>query len=129
MNVTKNIETNSSLTVLIVEDEFLIAMDLTMILEDNGYAVLGPATSVQEALNLLEELRPDVALLDMNLRGELVFPVAKRLRQMDIPFVVASAYTSMDFEGGEVVASAMNIGKPISESHLLEALRCAIIRI
>ena len=110
------------LAVLVVEDEFLIAMDVEAILEDHGYVVLGPVGSVEEALRLLEEGRPDVAVLDVNLRGQLVFPVAKRLQVLNIPFVIASAYRSMKFDGAGAVSGAENIDKPIQERRLLEAL-------
>src|SRR5215212_8822543 len=66
--------------VLVVEDEFLIAMDLELLLRRHGWRVLGPAATVAEALRLLADERPDVALLDLNLRGELATPVAEELR-------------------------------------------------
>lgn len=115
-----------SLSVLVVEDEFLIAMAVEMMLEQNGHTVIASAASVEAALDVLEDARPDVAILDMNLRGRLVFPVAERLRSLNIPFVIASAYASVDFDGSEAVADAQNIGKPINEHHLLEALRRAV---
>ena len=80
--------------VLVVEDEFLIAMDLELLLRRHGWRVLGPAATVAEALRLLADERPDVALLDLNLQGELVTPVAEELRAQDVPFVLASAYDS-----------------------------------
>ncbi|MGN7871534.1 hypothetical protein [Paracoccus sp. 22332] len=52
------------ISVLIVEDEMMIALDVQMMLEDNGYAVLGPVGSVEGALRLLDDTRPDVAVLD-----------------------------------------------------------------
>lgn len=55
--------------VLVVEDEMMIAFDLQMMLEDNGCRVLGPVASVDSALRLLEDTRPDVAVLDGNLRS------------------------------------------------------------
>lgn len=117
-----------SLTVLVVEDEFFIAMDVEMMLEQHGHSVLGPAATVDAALDLLKEARPDVALLDLNLRGQLVFPVAERLRSLNIPFVLASAYRSVNFEGNAAVADVENIGKPIQESRLLQALARAVRR-
>ena len=54
-------------TVLIVEDEFLIALDLTLLLEGRGWSVLGPVASVEAALRLLNKETPAVALLDVNL--------------------------------------------------------------
>ena len=79
-------------TVLIVEDEFLIAIDLQQMLEDGGWRVLGPVATVKEALRLLEKELPSVALLDVNLGYEFVTPVAEILRARDVPFAVASAY-------------------------------------
>ncbi len=115
-----------SLSVLVVEDEFIIAMDLQMILEQHGHSVLGPASSVEIALRLLEDVRPDVALLDLNLRNQLVFPVAARLQEINVPFVLASAYDVTGIEGGEILAGAENIGKPVAERSLLNALRRAV---
>jgi CheY-like chemotaxis protein len=61
------------LMVLVVEDEFLIAMDLEAMLRGHGWRVLGPAATVAEALRLLDGGEtPDVALLDVNLRGRTV---------------------------------------------------------
>ncbi|MCZ0964126.1 response regulator [Paracoccus benzoatiresistens] len=108
--------------VLVVEDEMMIALDVQMMLEDNGYRVLGPAGSVEGALRLLEDTRPDVAVLDGNLRGQPVVPVARRLRSLDIPFVLSSAYDIFTFDGSEVLAGAENVQKPVSERRLMAAL-------
>ncbi len=66
-------------SVLIVEDETLIAMDLQDMLQDAGYRVLGPVGSVAAAMRLLDGEKPDLALLDVNLGGENVFKVATEL--------------------------------------------------
>ena len=66
-------------SVLVVEDEALIAMDLQMLLEDAGYRVLGPANSTESALKILEKETPDAALLDINLGRSDVFTVANVL--------------------------------------------------
>lgn len=68
------------------------SMDAHMMLENNGYQVLGAAGSVEGALRLLDELRSDAAVLDGNLRGRPVIPVDWRLRSLKIPFVLSSAY-------------------------------------
>lgn len=117
----------SRASVLVVEDESLIAMDVQMMLEDNGFHVLGPAGTVESALQLLEEVRPDVAVLDGNLRGQPVVPVARRLRSLEIPFVLASAYDIFDFEGSEVLAGAENIQKPVSERRLIAVLQRTLL--
>ena len=116
------------LVVLVVEDEFLLALDLELILERHGFRVLGPAATVAEALRLLEQgATPDVALLDVNLKGETVTPVAEALRARGVPFVLASAYDRAQLSAAVLVA-APNVGKPTSERHLLAALAQAVGR-
>ena len=66
-------------TVLVVEDEPVIALDLHGLLQDAGYRVIGPASSSAEALELLHQSNPDVALLDVNLGRTDVFDVANEL--------------------------------------------------
>lgn len=114
------------MSVLVVEDEFLIALDLQMMLEKAGHSVLGPASTVEAALRLLEGVPPHVATLDLNLRGQLVAPVAVRLRSLQIPFVLASAYPSCGFDGCEALAGVENVGKPSDPSRLLDALGRAV---
>jgi two-component system, response regulator PdtaR len=111
--------------VLVVEDEFLIAMDLELLLQEHGWRVLGPAATVDQALRLLASERPDVALLDINLRGELVTPVAEQLRARGVPFVVVSAYPSPG-RMAAALAGAPAVGKPIDERRLLAALLQAV---
>jgi DNA-binding response OmpR family regulator len=109
-------------TVLVVEDEFAIAMDLQLMLEEHDWRVIGPVANVQGALRLLETELPSVALLDVNLGGDLVTPVAEFLKKHDVPFAVASAYDKPERIGGEVLAGAPNVGKPTVERQLLAAL-------
>ena len=108
--------------VLVVEDEFLIAMDLELLLRRHGWRVLGPAATVDQALRLLRDGEtPDVALLDVNLGGEPVTPVAEALRVRGVPFVLASAY-HVPAQAAAALAGAPNIGKPTNERRLLAAL-------
>lgn len=79
--------------VLVVEDEYMLAEDLRCELEGAGAAVLGPVPSVADALALLARgPPPDAAILDVNLGGEMVFPVAEALRERGVPFVFATGY-------------------------------------
>lgn len=109
-------------TVLIVEDEFLIAMDLQSMLERRGWRVMGPVATVAGAVLLLERERPSVALLDVNLGNELVTPLAIQLTDLGIPFAVASAYDRPEIVGGAALAGAPNVGKPAQERRLLTVL-------
>ena len=111
---------------LVVEDEFLIAMDLELLLRRHRWRVLGPAATVAAALRLLRQGEtPDVALLDVNLRGELVTPVAAALRARGVPFVLASAY-HVPALAAAALAGALNVGKPTDERRLLAALARAV---
>ncbi len=83
---------SAPLRVLVVEDSALIAMDLEAILAAAGHTVIGPATSVAEALPLAAGDHVDVALLDVDLDGELVTPVAETLRARGIPFAFSTGF-------------------------------------
>ncbi len=80
--------------ILIVEDEYLIAMDLALKLGDIGADVVGPAGSVAEAMELVESTGGslDGAVLDVNLRDERVYPVADALAALGVRFIFASGY-------------------------------------
>ena len=79
--------------VLVVEDEFFIADDLARALTALGAEVVGPVPTRDEALEELSGAgRIDLAVLDINLRGEPVFPVADALAASGVPFVFATGY-------------------------------------
>jgi CheY-like chemotaxis protein len=81
-------------TVLIVEDEFLIAELLEDMLVELGWASFEKATSVPKALEALSNIIPDLAIVDLNLDGLSSLPVAEVLRARNIPFVFSSGYGS-----------------------------------
>ena len=99
-------------SILVVEDEALIAMDIEQMLLGIGCAVLGPALSVSEALMLIEQEEPDFALLDVNLGRERSTAVAEALRARDVPFALATAYS-----GSQLPEQAFRgvpcVGKPL----------------
>ncbi|MGH6743933.1 response regulator [Novosphingobium sp.] len=80
------------LRVLIVEDEPLVAMELMMEIEDSGAIALGPATSCEQAIAMIRETGPDLALLDGNLNGERIDAVADELAARSTPFAFVSGY-------------------------------------
>lgn len=110
--------------ILVVEDEFLVAMELESVLSAGGLEVLGPASTVVAALAIIAECRPDAAVLDVNLRGESVTPVAMSLRQLDVPFVLATAYRADDLPGA--LRGAVNIGKPVDSKSVVSALKAML---
>jgi len=77
------------LDVLIVEDEAMLALDLTFAIEDAGAQVVGPVHSLDSGLELVNsaDFRVDAAVLDVDLAGKDVFPIAERLRALGVPFV------------------------------------------
>ena len=109
--------------ILVVEDEFLIAMELEAVLEESGFRVLGPAATVQMALQLLDQQRPDAAVLDLSLRNEMVTPVAQVLRQIGVPFAIASAYDAAAWPLDEALDGAPTLGKPTSPITLIAVMQ------
>jgi CheY-like chemotaxis protein len=79
-----------SRSVLIVEDESLISMMLEDFLESLGHEVAGTCETVSDALERVEQGGFDVAIIDVNLNGERVWPVADRLAARGIPYVLAT---------------------------------------
>lgn len=81
------------LRVLVAEDEYLLADDLRAELEQAGAVVLGPVARLQHALDIIaEEPDIDVAVLDVNLSGDKIFPVADRLIQLGVPVIFTTGY-------------------------------------
>ena len=106
--------------VLIVEDEALIAMYVEDVISKFGYSVAGVVASVDEALAFIETHAVDAAVLDINLRGNLVFPFADALLCRGIPFIFASS-----FEEGRIPARyrvGPVVQKPFAPSELYRAL-------
>jgi len=108
--------------VLVVEDEPLVAWEMVQVLTAAGVRVLGPVGSVDAAFDLLKTARPDAAILDLNLGGELVTPVARRLRQMGVPFVLATAYNHLRDEAEDAFAGVANLGKPWASARCVQVL-------
>lgn len=106
---------------LVVEDEYLIASDLTQELEGGGAEVIGPAATVEEALQLTaSEARIDGAVLDINLRGKEVYPVAEVLRGLDVPFIFATGYD--DWNISQAYADVPRLEKPVDMNAIARLL-------
>jgi CheY-like chemotaxis protein len=116
----------SGLRLLLVEDESHVAMLVEDMLADMGCHVVASAARVSEALRMIEAMDIDAAVLDVNVAGEKVFPVAEKLRDRKIPFVFATGY------GAEGVREDLRthpvIPKPFPQSQLEQALIKAIGR-
>jgi two-component system, response regulator PdtaR len=108
--------------VLLVEDELLVAWDIERMLKTAGLRVLGPVSSVAAALALLKTEKPDAAILDLNLRGELATPVARRLRELGVPFVLSTAYNHLRADDEEAFSGVANLGKPLPSERCVQVL-------
>lgn len=82
-------------TILVLEDDGLLAMDMEDFLLDEGYAVLGPFSTITRALEALEKTRVDFAVVDLNLNGLFSFPVIDALQERGIPLIVCSGYAEL----------------------------------
>jgi len=104
------------LSILVVDDESMIAMLLQDMLLDRGCSVVGPAGAVASAIALIDAgARPlDGAILDINLRGELVYPVADALLNRSVPFVFVTGYTRRQID--QRYAAVPTLAKPFPAS-------------
>jgi len=108
--------------VMIVEDEFMVASALEMVVSAMGHEVFGCVPTVATALSLLAGGRaPDVAILDLNLRGESSEPVAEELLRRRVPFVFATGYDS-DAGLRQRFPAAAWLHKPYAERQVRTAL-------
>lgn len=82
----------SGLRILLVEDEMLIAMMLEDMLTELGHEVVGPVARVSKAIEMARHGALDAAILDVNINGEEVYPVADELDARGIPFLFATGY-------------------------------------
>lgn len=108
---------------LVVEDEYMIAMELVSTLEELGAEVVGPAASVEDALALVgsDGDRLDAAVLDINLRDERVYPVADALAARGVPFVFATGYDATAIP--PAYAATPRCEKPVDKARLARLLR------
>jgi DNA-binding NtrC family response regulator len=103
--------------ILIAEDESFIAFELAAIVERLGCTVVGPVSRVEEVLRHAVEDRCDGALLDVNLRGQLIFEIMPELQDLALPLIITSGYQDMTFFPKEF-RTLPRIGKPVDEREL-----------
>ena len=110
--------------VLVVEDEALVSMLVEDELRDAGATVLGPAVCVADALRLVEAAAADggisAAVLDINLEGRHVGPVADRLAALGVPFLFATGYGASRDAGGHGAAPVVE--KPFDLERLVASV-------
>lgn len=110
-----------NLAVLVVEDEFLIADDIAFAFARLGIKTVGPAKTVRRARELIEgNQHLDGAVLDINLRGELVFPLADLLRERGVPVIFATGYDQQSIP--QEYRNIPRYEKPLNYQKIVEAL-------
>jgi FOG: CheY-like receiver len=110
----------SGLRVLVVEDEMMVSMLIEDMLTDLGCTVIGPAAQLDEAMELAARGGIDCAVLDVNLGGQPIFPLADYLRQQGAPFAFATGYGDAGLR--EADRGAPVLQKPFRESDLARVL-------
>lgn len=114
-------ERSSGQTILVVEDEHLVAQQVVRTLRDVGYSVAGPAGTVGDALQLAVGEDVDAAVLDINLNGEFVWPVARALQARKVPVLFSTGYSDL-LEAPEDLAAVPRLMKPFQSGRLLAAI-------
>ena len=111
----------ASRRIMIVEDEYFLADDIARALKGLGAHVLGPVGELNDALELLaREDAVDAAVVDVNLRTSMAFPITKELRSRGIPFVFASGYDKEALP--DEYREAVLLGKPVDAPAIIKAL-------
>lgn len=119
--------TGSKRRVLIVEDEPIIAFALEDIMEDFGQFTVTVASTVEQALASLDDQRPDVAILDVNLHGQKSYPLADELKERSIRYIFATGYGSTEHPADH--RDITTVTKPYSPSDVRSALEKAGISV
>jgi DNA-binding NarL/FixJ family response regulator len=110
--------------VLLVEDEFLVAMDVESMLERAGCAAIGPAARLEQAMTLARGEAIDAAVLDVNLNGTPVFPVAKALSERGIPFLFTTGCDGASIP--PAFQAVPRLQEPFGEDDLIHGLKAVM---
>lgn len=114
----------AGLEVLLVEDESAAVFVVEDMLFNLGAATVWHAADVDDALALLRDHRPGIAVVDINLGGELAYPVAERLQAAGIPFIFVTGYSGNDVH--RRWSDHMRVQKPFRPATLAVALRAVL---
>ena len=118
--------------ILVVEDEVLVALDIRRGLQQLGYEVVGTAATAEEALRVAETSRPDLALMDIHIKGALDgIETARRLREeWDVPAVYLTAYADDEtLRRARETAPYGFLTKPFRERELRATLEMALYKV
>ena len=111
----------SNKRILVIEDEFLIGVEIHTLLTEAGFSVIGPATTVPAALKHISEGNFDAALVDANLGGHSIDGVTAALADRGTPFVLVTGYGRNNLP--PQLANAPLIQKPFDPRTLIDAVQ------
>ena len=114
----------SGLRILVVEDEAAISLLLEDMLLDFGCEVVGPAARLAAALDLAQRETFDLAILDVNVAGEAIYPVAEALDERKVPFVFSTGYGSAGIK--DPYRNRPVVQKPFAQHELRQRLLHAL---
>jgi DNA-binding response OmpR family regulator len=107
--------------ILVAEDEFLVAIQLEEDLIAAGWSVLGPFTSLQTATVASRQAQFDMAILDVNLNGEMVYPLATELKRRGVGLLLVSGYEAANLP--EALRGLPRMSKPYDTDALIRRVR------
>lgn len=108
-------------SVLLVEDEPLIAYEIESLLTDEGFTIVGMASTLEDALRIAVDTDAGAALLDVNIEGRSIAPVTDILKRRGIPFALVTGYGRADLP--PEMGDATLVSKPIAGEDLLRIVR------
>src|ERR1700754_1091166 len=111
-------------SILLVEDEVMIRMMVADMLEELGYAVAGEAGDIDEAIRLVQATDFDLAILDVNVNGKVISPVAEAVQMRNRPFVFATGYGAQGLP--EKFRDRPALEKPFQMETLARAIEAAL---
>jgi len=115
-------------TVLVVEDEFIIGLDLSETVQDLGYELEGPFADTKHALEAIEDQLPDIAILDVYTADGEVYPVADALTRKGVPIIFHSGHVPPK-EMQERYPEAQACSKPCPPSKMIDMVQEAVARV
>ena len=121
-------DSDGTKTVLVVEDEFIIALDLSETVRDLGYRVEGPYANKDHAFIAIDQEMPDVAILDVMTADGEVFPLADALTEAGVPIIFHSGHVTPR-EIAERYPDAQAAAKPCPPNMLIDMIETAKARV
>ena len=112
-------------TILVAEDEMIVAFDLCDTVEEAGYQVEGPHAGISSAMLAFQKEKPDLALLDISLHDGNVFPLAQKLADENVPIIFHSGRHTRE-EVEQHFPTATTLEKPCPPAQVIEAVNSAL---